>query len=161
MEVMFTLSGSTTKYAIADTTAVVTNVVKNTPDNSKSSDTSRTQSNGSNPTQVANGRYRISVARAPSIGDGKYGTGDQGLYLSVTQILPVANSETGETVADTGYMVHITPYSYTDGCVGIPYDANNSESKAKAEEIMNKLVEIFTDTMSKDGDKEAYVTFWD
>ena len=71
--------------------------------------------------------------------------------------------KTGERkkVADQGYMIHITPLFFTDGCTGIPYDENDPESKARAEAIMNKLVEIYKDTMSENGDKEAFIYFMD
>jgi hypothetical protein len=58
-------------------------------------------------------------------------------------------------------MIHITPWDYTDGCVGLPYDQNNPESRAAAEAEMDKLVDIFKDTMSEKGDKEAYIIFQD
>ena len=161
MEVLFTLSGSSTQYAFASSVTVITNVQKGIPDNSEPSDQTRTQKNGSHPTQVANGKYRITLAKAPSTGNGKYGEGDQGLVLGVVQVLPVADSKTGETVNDTGYMIHITPWDYTDGCVGIPYDLNDSESKSNAEAMMKKLVDIYKDTMSEEGDKEAYIYYMD
>ena len=167
MEVMYTKPGDKNTYAIADTTAVITNVNKAEPNNTKTSDTSRLQKNGTNPTQPANGKYKIIAAIAPKSEDGRYGSDEQGLSLDITQMLEIAdapiNPETGkkETVTDTGYMIHITPWNYTDGCVGLPYDKNDSKSKAKAETLMNKLVDIYKDTMSKNGDKQAYIFFMD
>ena len=94
-----------------------------------------------------------------------FGTGKQGLVIAFSQMLEVVNSEvnpeTGERekVNDTGYMIHITPLDYTDGCTGIPYDPNDPESKAKA--LINKLVDIFEQTMSEKGDKNATITIMD
>ena len=70
------------------------------------------------------------------------------------------NPETGdkEKVNDSGYMIHITPLNYTDGCTGIPYDSKDPGSKEKAEALMDKLVGIFEQTMSEKGDKNATIT---
>jgi hypothetical protein len=145
---------------------VITNVVKGTPDNTASSDTSRTQrSNGrlTNPTQLENGTYPLSDARSPSVGVNpspkyKYGEPGEGLSINVTQMLPEV--ETGELVADQGYMIHITPNLFTDGCIGIPYDANaGSLSKSGAQYKMDKLVDWYNIAVQR-GEK-ATITITD
>ena len=167
MEVEYTKPNDFNTYFFAESTIVITNVNKGAPDNRKATDTTRTQKNGTNPTQVKNGTYKITAARAPSTGNGKFGTGKQGLFIEYSQMLEVVDSEidpdTGEKekVSDSGYMVHITPFDYTDGCVGIPYDASDSESKAAAENFIDKLVDLFTLTMSDKGDKDATIKFFD
>ena len=144
-------------------TEVITNVNKDSPDNKKASDTNRYQGNSTNPTQVKNGTYNIVEARVPSEKvnpDGRYGTGDQGLSLNITQKLPIARGEKkGELVDDRGYMIHITPLYYTDGCVGLYYDENDKESREAAETTMEVIVDIFKRIMSEDGN--ASITFYD
>lgn len=164
MECTFTCPGSDTLCAISETTVVITNVNKSKPDNTISSDLSRFHKNGTNPTQVKTGIYKLTAARAPSTGNGKYGTGKQGLVIGFSQMLEVTDptkDNVGEKVQDGGYMIHITPWKYTDGCTGIPYDQNNSKSKEKAENIINHLVDIYENTMSEKGDKQAYVHIMD
>ena len=163
---MYTLPNDSNTYAIAETTTIVSNVNKGNPDNSKASDVNRYQKNGTNPTQVKNGTYKLTSARAPLAGNssGKYGTGKQGLVVDVVQQLEVADkdfSNYGEKVPDSGYMIHITPNEYTDGCIGIPYNPNDPDSKTSAENFMNKLVDIFEKTMSEDGDKQATIQYMD
>ena len=157
-------SKSNSITGITGTLSVITNVNQNNPDNMKSSDSERYQKNGTNPTQVENGIYSIKGARAPSIGNGKYGTGDLGLDIDVAQQLMVSNPENpnyGKYVSDAGYMIHITPLLFTDGCTGINYDISDPESKARAERIMRLLVIMFYNTMSEDGDKDATIKFLD
>ena len=136
---------------------VVTNVQAGTPDNTKTSDITRTQSNGTNPTQVANGIYEITAARAPTTGNGKYGTGKQGLYVNDSQDLLVANTNEYET--DSGYMIHITPYDYTNGCIGIKYDQNNTTSKQNALNKQIMLVSLYEEMNSKGG--KIYIEYKD
>ncbi len=164
---MFTKPNDTNTYAISETSIIVSNVNIANPDNNKSSDSNRHQSNGTNPTQLKNGTYNINGSGAPSKRvnpDGRYGSGKQGLIINVTQSLEVTMPDAenfGEFVDDTGYMIHITPNEFTDGCIGIPYDPKSPESRATAETLMNKLVDIFEQTMSKYGDKKATITIMD
>jgi hypothetical protein len=143
-----------TEYVSRITTAtsfrVITNVVMGNPNNFTSSDTSRLQpSSGvfTNPTQLENGTYSLSDARAPSTNVNpapkyKYGEPGEGLFINVTQMLP--DSATGKLVADTGYMIHITPNNFTNGCIGIPYSADEgSGSKLGAQYKMDKLVDWY------------------
>jgi len=136
---------------VSVTYSVVTNVVKNNPDNAVQSDVNRTQSSGpngepTNPTQIANGTYDILQAVSPSPGINsspyyKYGEPGNGLLIDVTQLLE--NVNTGELVTDSGYMIHITPNDFTDGCIGIPYSRSESSSRHTAESRMDKLVQWF------------------
>ena len=58
------------------------------------SDTSRIQKhNGTHPTQVKSGTYKLTAASAPLAGKGEFGTGKQGLVIGFSQMLEVANSE--------------------------------------------------------------------
>jgi RHS repeat-associated protein len=147
------------------TIGVVTNVVKNNPDNSIATDTSRTQNSSgkdTNPTQIENGTYNITGAVSPSAGINpspyyKYGEPGNGLTTDVTQMLPDIN--TGELVPDTGYMIHITPNSYTDGCIGIPYDSSNSSSRQTAESRMDKIVNMYK--IARERGEAATITITD
>jgi RHS repeat-associated protein len=126
---------------------VVTNVVAGTPNNATSSDDNRFQVSGSNrthPTQINNGTYNLTIS---SLSDKvnpppayKYGEPGNALFIGVTQMLEDVN--TGKMVPDSGYMIHITPNSYTDGCIGIPYDAGDRYSRQTAEMRMDKLVDF-------------------
>ena len=162
---VYTTTNNANYTTLMDTIDVITNVNRDSPDNNMASDTNRFQGNDTNPTQVKNGTYKITAARAPSKivnPDGKYGTGNQGLALDVVQELPKARGdEKGELVADSGYMIHITPYNYTNGCIGLYYDENDKESRAAAEGKMDFLVDLFNETMSENGDKDATITFYD
>jgi RHS repeat-associated protein len=143
-----------TEYLSKTTTTtsynVITNVVKNNPNNNSSYDTSRTQrSEGgiTNPTQLKNGTYQLTDSRAPSNSVNpspkyKYGEPGEGIFINVIQMLP--DVETGELVSDSGYMIHITPNAFTDGCIGIPYDPNEgSLSKSGAQNKMDRLVDWY------------------
>jgi len=146
---------------------VVTNVVRNNPDNNVKSDINRTQSSGinkepTNPTQIANGTYDISLAVSPSAGINpspyyKYGEPGNGLLIDVTQML--ANINTGELVADSGYMIHITSNNYTDGCIGLPYDPSVTGSRQTAESKMDRLVQLFL--IAKLRNESATITITD
>ena len=58
------------------------------------SDTSRIQKhNGTHPTQVKSGTYKLTAASAPLARKGEFGTGKQGLVIGFSQMLEVANSE--------------------------------------------------------------------
>ena len=151
-------------FCISRTFGLVTNVNKNNPDNNKNSDTTRAQvsakSDGkpiyTNPTQVKNGTYKITAAKAPSTGGGRFGSGNQGLVIGFTQDLPVTDKngipiKDGGTISDSGYMLHITDLFYTNGCGGFQYDPNNAESRENAEAKMNLLVLMYEITMSKKG----------
>lgn len=151
---------------------VITNVQRENSDNSKASDTTRYQSNGTNPTQVANGIYEITNARAPYSGNGLYGIDNQGLYVNIQQELMVnqrtiVDSLTGEEienplygtyVLDAGYMIHISPLEYTNGCVALKYILGDEESKQAALDIMMHLVDLFEE-MSVDG--KTYIKYDD
>ena len=167
MTIYYSPTGDIKHVQCYGTFDVVTNVCR-APfnNNNKESDTNRWQGNGTNPTQLANGVYDLSEAIAPKVGNGLYGTGKQGLYIDTSQLLEVTdnntlNPETGELkfesvlgtkVYDDGYMIHITPYGNTDGCIGIKYDANDPKSKARALYLMNMLVSMF-DSAKANGQK--------
>lgn len=165
MEVYFSPTGDIKKVQYYGSFDVVTNVCRNNRDNTKASDTSRYQENGTNPTQVKNGIYNISEARAPNVGNGTYGSGRDGLYIDVTQMLtvtstddkfsdistdPMYKSTYGTEVRDTGYMIHITPYGNTNGCVGIKYDPKDNKSKERALQTVRMLVYMY-DSAKKNG----------
>ncbi len=148
---------------------VVTNVNRKNPDNTNPSDTNRTQQSESgrtNPTQVADGTYNITGCKAPSEAsgnkNGKYGDPKQGFSLDITQELPTVGANgkpDGKTSSDSGYMVHITPLDYTNGCVGIGYNQNDPNSKQKAQGTMDMLTDMYKQTMSDKGDKHAVIIF--
>jgi hypothetical protein len=134
-----------------------------------SSDNNRTQKSSggfTNPTQVKNGIYRISGTATPSSGSGnvapdyKYGEGDLGFSLDVTQLLPDTKNPKIMRL-DIGYMFHITPYWFTNGCVGFHYNAGDSSSREEAESQLKKLVDLYKTTMGKYGDKNVTVEFRD
>ena len=164
MTVSFTLPGvaqSQTTYQLR----VITNVQSGTPDNGLSSDQSRTQrSQGgfTNPTQLENGTYGLDGTRAPSPDAGNlaptYKYGEVALDIVATQYLPDVDNPDVK-LADSGYEIHITPWDYTNGCVGIGYDQNDPASKAEAVQQMKKLVELYRETMGKGGDKNATIEF--
>jgi hypothetical protein len=135
--------------AITFTLSVITNVVANNPNNTTASDGLRIQNSNNggavtHPTQMANGTYNLSIASPSStVNPGpyyKYGEPGNGLFIHITQMLEDVNS--GEMVPDTGYMVHITPNNYTDGCIGIPYDREEPWTRHRAERVMDKLVDM-------------------
>ncbi|MDR1106023.1 MAG: hypothetical protein LBL44_06675, partial [Treponema sp.] len=130
-----------------------------------SSDTSRFQdfSGGTtNPTQIANGTYSIVPARASEkVNLGplyKYGEPDNnGFLIGVTQMLP--DVETGELLADGGHMIHITPNSFTNGCIGIPYNKNEGWSRSAAQGKLNTLMLWYW--VAKDRNETATITITD
>jgi len=146
---------------------VVTNVVRNSPDNAKTSDTSRTQRTGNGntyPTQMSTGTYTITNEAHTVVNnnsDNRFGKGEQGLFINFSQKLQGVDPATNEpiegvTFLDEGYMIHITPNDYTDGCIGIKYDPNNKESRERAEGIMNHIVDQYNDA-KKYGEKVIIV----
>jgi hypothetical protein len=168
MKVDFSLPGALSFIHISFSFNVVTNVVRGHGAESSgvATDVDRTQASNTHPTQVANGTYRITQAKSVSPGAGnvapeyKYGNPGQGLVLDVTQMLPDVDHP-DQLNADTGYMVHITPYGNTDGCIGIPYTKGDPSSRKDADGIMRFLVSLFNKTMSKEGDKDATIEFKD
>jgi hypothetical protein len=135
---------------------VVTNIVKNagvTKSSVASNTSAKQQSQGgyTHPTQMKNGTYPINEARAPTTGGGDYGTGEQGLYINITQQLLGIDPETlepnGEIYQDTGYMIHITPYKNTLGCIGIKYESNVQGSKDAAIARMESLVNLYKEAL--------------
>ena len=167
MTVLFTLPGVAQSF-ISEKSEVITNVVRGVSDNSISSDQNREQISDdkgiTHPTQVANGVYNITGTRAPSENakntapDYKYGS--EALDVGVTQELPDTKN-LDKTHPDSGYMIHITPYLNTNGCVGIHYDINDPDSKKKAEEKMDFIVNLYKETMGSEGDKNATVEYRD
>jgi Flp pilus assembly protein TadG len=145
--------------------SVVTNVVSGTPDNTQISDTSRFQDSSggtTNPTQITNGTYNIAPRQASEgVNSGplyKYGEpNNNGFLIDVTQMLP--DVETGELFADSGYMIHITPNSFTDGCIGIPYNKNESWSRSAAQGKLNTLMSWYW--VAKDRNEKATITITD
>jgi hypothetical protein len=148
---------------------VITSVNSNFPGaNTIASDKGRIQLSGegkyTNPTQLpSNTTYSITEPpRAVMYGnkDGKYGTGEQGLLINAVQTLPGVNANNDLlediTYQDSGYMIHITPYGYTNGCVGIWYDPNDKTgaSKRRAIEQMNWLVDQYKNA-TKNGEKTS------
>ena len=134
------------KPSVVMTLGVVTNVVKG--DSSKASDETRRQGpkeNQTRPTQAKDGVYNIEKEKAVETNnaDGKYG--ETGLLFDIIQDLPKVGGKDGETVKDGGYMLHITPNDFTNGCVGIKYDENDPDSKAKAEAMVQTVVDMFND----------------
>jgi len=156
MTVYFSPTGDLRDVQNYGTLNVITNVCRAPHrNNSTPSDVNRWQDNGTNPTQLENGVYDLSSAAAPKIGNGVYGDGRQGLVIDATQMLSVTDnskdkngnfifeSTLGTKVEDTGYMIHITPYKNTDGCIGINYDPQDPQSKKRALYIMEMLVYMF------------------
>jgi hypothetical protein len=127
--------------------------------NSIASDSGRAQESGTgqytNPTQLQNGTYTITEnPRAPSTGNGRFGTGEQGLYINATQTLPGINPDTleqldGISYQDTGYMLHITDLQYTNGCIGISYDPSNPKSRSNAVKEVEYIVNQYKDAKNK------------
>ena len=150
----------------ARTIDVVTSVdSRNQGANATRSDTRRTQRTGDGrtyPTQMPQGTYSITErARAPSVGEGKYGEGNQGLVVNFSQMLQGIDPDTlepidGVTYQDSGYMIHITPYGYTDGCIGIRYDPNVEGSRERAVAEMEYIVNQYNDAIAN-GEKVKIV----
>ena len=142
--------------------SVITNVQRDTIDNKKSSDISRHQKNGTNPTQVPNGIYEITDEKAPADANNRYGKPGHGLYVNVQQDLKVTDKKSekfGEFVKDDGYEFHITPLTFTNGCIGVYYDESSKESKERAEYIQDYLNFLYRDMKSSGG--KTYVEYKD
>jgi hypothetical protein len=135
---------------------VVTSVVKDSPGhNAIASDTRRTQKTGeglTNPSQMPAGTYPLIKARAPSTGEGKYGSDDLGLDIGFSQILQGVDATNmpieGLTLKDDGYMIHITPYGNTNGCIGIKYDEKVEGSREAAEAKMRYIVDQYKEAIN-------------
>jgi hypothetical protein len=93
--------------------------------------------------------YEIDKADVPLGQDSShpYGERGKGLRLAATQRLPEVDPDlrvpTGEMISDTGYLIHITPYGNTNGCIGIRYVNGNDASKAEAEAKMEQLLLLY------------------
>ena len=146
---------------------VVTNVVRNLPDRTSISDTSRVQESGqgnyTNPTQMTSGIYSLGETRAPKSGnsDGRYGTGEQGIAVNFSQFLAGVDQLSLEQIEglsyqDSGYMIHITPLDYTNGCIGIQYDPNDPQSKKNAIKKMEYIVNQYKDAI-KNGEQAKII----
>jgi hypothetical protein len=109
MTVTFKDGAATMRFDLAVTTAVVSH------DPSKNTDTGRWQKTGdtrTHPTQFPNGTHVATGSGKTS--DAKFG--DVWLKTGASQMLPGENEK---EVSDAGYFIHLTPYSNTNGCVGI------------------------------------------
>jgi len=154
---------------VSRTMDVVTSVVRDSPGhNATPSDTSRKQKSGegyTNPTQMPAGKYSLVMARAPVSGnsDGKYGKGNQGIDINFSQPLQAVDEKNnpieGVTYQDNGYMIHITPNDFTNGCIGIQYDPNVEGSREAAVDKMEYIVNQYNDAVKK-GEK-AYIIIMD
>jgi hypothetical protein len=124
MVVVQTTAGVTTNvYVVKVTTAVV-------PGNaSQMTNTSQTNTNGSNWTQFPNGTYSLSGTTTMA---SPYGTA---IKTNAKQTLPSAMSTSG-SVVDAGYYVHYTPYANTQGCVGV-----------RSQSDMNSVLSSYTATL--------------
>lgn len=159
MDVFVSRDESGKKVEKTATFNVVTNVQKNSKDSSKASDTSRRQKNKTNPTQVHNGIYKISNTGVPKPkyeGDIRFGEEGQGLVVNIRQELPDSASQ---YVEDGGYLTHITPYDYTDGCVGFKYIDGNPFSRQTALNQQMYLVSLFNDCVNSDS--QMYIEYKD
>jgi hypothetical protein len=123
--------------------------------------TQKTDSGHTNPHQMTPGTYPLTEARAPTTGDGKYGSGDLGILIGFSQILQAVDPKTKEpieglTLSDSGYMIHITPNGFTNGCIGIFYDPDIEGSREAAEAKMRFIVDQYNDAI-QNGEKARII----
>ena len=112
MTVELRTNGIIDKREIKVTTGVVSH------DYSKNTDKSRTQNTGdkiTNPTQYPNGTYKITGTKNnPFNNSPNYGS--QWVTTNATQQLVATD---GTVVEDSGYQIHLTDHTNTNGCIGI------------------------------------------
>jgi len=104
---------------ISITTAVVSKS-KNNNNTTINEDVNRTQVTGNStthPTQFPNGKATVIEKATPS--DSRFG--NEQLRTNATQML---KNEKGELIQDGGYNIHYTPYSNTNGCIGVRSEAD-------------------------------------